>query len=75
MQTLVFTTEKRIYNLSNLQEGEEYCVQVLPDFGVNRNSEPSDWVCAFTSILGPNRGRLSFRYGYSVSTVLLMSYR
>ncbi|XP_030285377.1 uncharacterized protein LOC115588747 [Sparus aurata] len=54
-KTLVFTTEKRIYNLSNLQEGEEYCVQVLPDFGVNRNSEPSDWVCAFTSILGPNR--------------------
>ncbi|KAM8749723.1 cytokine receptor family member b1 [Acanthopagrus schlegelii] len=49
-----FTT-RNSYNLSNLQTGEEYCIQVRPDSAVNSHTEPSAWECTFTSIVGPNR--------------------
>ncbi|XP_034549740.1 interleukin-10 receptor subunit beta-like [Notolabrus celidotus] len=51
----VLETKNRSFMLPNLEKGVEYCIQVEPDIRVNKNTEPSTWSCAFTSILEPSK--------------------
>ncbi|XP_035531905.1 cytokine receptor family member b1 [Morone saxatilis] len=56
-----YNTENKSFTLANLKRGVEYCVQVHMNFVVNKNTEPSAWECAFTSIVEPRRGEFTFR--------------
>ncbi|XP_071762339.2 cytokine receptor family member b1 [Centroberyx gerrardi] len=46
---------EKSYTLPNLETGVEYCVQVHTQINTNKNTEPTDWMCTFTSILEPSR--------------------
>uniref|UniRef100_A0A3P9Q1Y8 Fibronectin type-III domain-containing protein n=1 Tax=Poecilia reticulata TaxID=8081 RepID=A0A3P9Q1Y8_POERE len=52
-------THRRIFNLSNLEKDVEYCVRVLPKARSNKNTQPSEWKCIFTSISEPDYGDLT----------------
>uniref|UniRef100_A0A147AKM0 Cytokine receptor family member B16 n=1 Tax=Fundulus heteroclitus TaxID=8078 RepID=A0A147AKM0_FUNHE len=44
------------FNLTNLERGVEYCVQVDTKTRTNMNTRPSVWNCTFTSIPEPENG-------------------
>ncbi|XP_032385738.1 interleukin-20 receptor subunit alpha isoform X2 [Etheostoma spectabile] len=46
-------TEDRLFNLTNLQIGTEYCVQVHTKITGNDHTTESAWNCAFTSSVEP----------------------
>ncbi|KAM9447820.1 uncharacterized protein ACWYII_013192 isoform 1-T5 [Salvelinus alpinus] len=43
------------YMLENLKVGAEYCVRVHTKITTNKNTQLSEWKCAHTSIVEPNR--------------------
>uniref|UniRef100_A0A3Q3XM86 Fibronectin type-III domain-containing protein n=1 Tax=Mola mola TaxID=94237 RepID=A0A3Q3XM86_MOLML len=56
---IVYNTESRSFNLTNLHSGSEYCVQVHALMRLNKNTKPSNWTCTFTSMLEANTGAVS----------------
>ncbi|XP_052004920.1 cytokine receptor family member b1 [Xyrauchen texanus] len=62
------------YELQNLQAGTQYCVSVLPQINVNRNTLPSAWQCEYTSKEEP-RGvvyLVSWSLGAAVSGLFVL---
>ncbi|TMS06523.1 Interferon alpha/beta receptor 2 [Larimichthys crocea] len=50
-----YLTEDKRFTLPSLQNGTEYCIQVTTITRQNKNTEPSAWVCTYTSTAEPNR--------------------
>ncbi|XP_054643442.1 cytokine receptor family member b1 isoform X2 [Dunckerocampus dactyliophorus] len=48
-------TEEKSVTLPNLETAKEYCVQVQTKIAMNKNTEPSAWMCTYTSIAEPSR--------------------
>ncbi|KAM9344394.1 uncharacterized protein KZ484_016726 [Pholidichthys leucotaenia] len=46
------------FNISNLEKGVEYCVQVKLHTNQNTLISPSNWTCSFTSPVDQSRGRI-----------------
>uniref|UniRef100_A0A3Q2Z4T2 Interferon alpha/beta receptor 2-like n=2 Tax=Hippocampus comes TaxID=109280 RepID=A0A3Q2Z4T2_HIPCM len=46
----VYKTEARSVKINNLEKGKQYCVQIQTEITMNKNTEPSTWVCTTTSI-------------------------
>ncbi|XP_051938986.1 cytokine receptor family member b1 isoform X2 [Hippocampus zosterae] len=46
----VYKTQARSVKINNLEKGKQYCVQIQTEITMNKNTEPSTWVCTTTSI-------------------------
>nr|XP_057938309.1 cytokine receptor family member b1 [Doryrhamphus excisus]XP_057938310.1 cytokine receptor family member b1 [Doryrhamphus excisus] len=76
-------TQEKSVTLGNLETAKEYCVQVHTEIAMNRNTQPSAWVCTHTSIAEPIRvpllvgttvGLLVFCIGALVALLFSLSY-
>ncbi|XP_019731218.1 interferon alpha/beta receptor 2-like isoform X2 [Hippocampus comes] len=64
----VYKTEARSVKINNLEKGKQYCVQIQTEITMNKNTEPSTWVCTTTSIAeldrdGPHACQISASRG------------
>ncbi|XP_077391993.1 interleukin-10 receptor subunit beta-like isoform X2 [Festucalex cinctus] len=50
-----YKTADRSVTINNLEKGKQYCVQIETEITMNKNTEPSPWVCIFTKIADSSR--------------------
>ncbi|XP_077437045.1 interferon alpha/beta receptor 2-like isoform X2 [Vanacampus margaritifer] len=51
----VYKTADRSITINDLEKGKQYCVQIKTEIAMNKNTEPSPWVCTFTNIADSSR--------------------